>query len=437
MCGIVGVMNFGQGAILHNDMQVFMQMLHADAVRGMHGTGVFAVDRDGTNYRVRAGGPPHELVGGAEFEKWEKFVGEKYVRALFGHNRYATRGGHLTQFAHPFRDGHITLIHNGTLEDSYKKAIPDGKKYESDSEALTHGFATQGPEKTIKNLEGAWALVWYDGETKTINFLRNKERPLWFAKHKKDPFIAFASEVGMLQWCLNRNNKYDLEYSELPEDQWISFGLNDIKPHVKELKGKSKVFTEYGWEAWGKHMREEAVGSGKAQVESDKTVVALPPPPKRSYSSGSAGQGTLLTGNNIQNLNETRRSSKSNKSDGAKSPPYKQENAIHDLGKDSFVIVEPYDYKAIQFSTNRKDTLYQVRARHDDYPDIDFYCNIKGDTNLESVVEAAYGMRAKIKTILRSMSSVAQNPHMIHLKDPEPLYQEEPTIPTHALAPGE
>src|SRR5687767_11363035 len=113
MCGIVGMLDWGGAAITQHKLGIFMQLLYADAVRGMHGTGIYAVDKEGTNMRLRIGGPPHRLVDTPEFDKFEKFVDHNYVRFLVGHNRFATKGQIKTEHSHPFRDGEVLLVHNG------------------------------------------------------------------------------------------------------------------------------------------------------------------------------------------------------------------------------------------------------------------------------------------------------------------------------------
>jgi glucosamine 6-phosphate synthetase-like amidotransferase/phosphosugar isomerase protein len=429
MCGIVGMMDWGTGGIYQNKLGVFMQLLHANALRGMHGTGVFAVDNEGSNFRVRVGGPPHELVDSQEFDKMEKFINKKTVRFLVGHNRYKTTGDVSTQHSHPFRDDEILLVHNGTLDTYYH--LPDSKKYKVDSEAVCHAFAVDGAEKTVPTLKGAWTFVWYDGNKKTLNFLRNKERPLFIARHDKDPYIVFASEEGMLKWVLNRNGTYLFDIKELPENQMFSYSLDSAKPHVKELKGKAEVqYVDNGWEAWGKNMREEAAGTGKSVVERDQKVI----PFQQKSSLNSSIKGSIT-----QNSGSVNRGSLplSKTGGGGSSQSEKgywvASDFIHDIGKGSWLNVTPIDWKAIDTDRAKEEGLYQVRALADDYPDVMFYCNVKGRAAVEIIMEAAEGMKAQVGSILRSMASVAKHPHQIYLHNPEPMFIPEPKkVPEYA-----
>lgn len=427
MCGIVGVMDFSKSAIVADGMSAFMQLLHAGAVRGMHGTGVFAVDTEGSNYRLRIGGPPHKLVESAEWPKFETFVAKKFVRFLVGHNRFATRGGISTATAHPFRDGEIILLHNGTL-DSFDH-LPDAKKYNVDSEAICHAISVQGPEKTIASMKGAWTLIWYDGQQKALSMIRNSERPLWLAKNTTNDTIMFASERNMLNWVLERNGKYGWSYHELPENQLTTYKLDSIKPHVKELKGKaSSYFDDKGWEAWGKDARQDQVGVSSAKVEKDAKILELPFNKKASYSGGGGGSSQTKQ----VSLPSERKKSKEDSSSTQKGYWVGAE-AIHDISKRQALVVCPLDFRPIDTEKARADNLFQIKALSDQYPDIEFFCNVKGHDNLQSLMDAPEGMRAQVKSILRSMNLVAQFPHQIYLDNPEPVYTLEPaSIPPHA-----
>lgn len=434
MCGIVGVLNWGKMGILPAHMGIFMQMLHADAVRGMHGTGAFAVADDSSNYRVRAGGPPHTLVDSKEFEHFEKFIEKKFVQFVVGHNRYGTRGGFSTEATHPFRDGEVLLVHNGTLESHGH--LPDAKKYDVDSEAICHAFSVQGAEKTVPTLSGAWTFVWWDGNNKTLNFLRNKERPLWIAKHQTDPILYFASEPAMLQWVLTRNNITLFDLIELPENQMYSYSLNSSKPHVKELKGKATfVFADSWWNGWGDKSRAEAVGSGKAQSRPEEDRKIVPLPKKQTYSNVS---GSTSSSGTTGYAGSSNRGSLPQKASSGTSGGFASEkgywtsvDSLHDLYKGQKIVITPLMSKPLT-TENSSAELFQIKGLADNYPDIEFLCNVRGKLALETIMDAPEGMRAEIKSVLRSMNKVAKFPHQIYLHNPEPMYFVEPPIPAHA-----
>lgn len=432
MCGLTGIMSHDATAIVGNHMAAFMNMVWSGAARGMHGTGAFAVDKNGDSYRVRVGGPPHKLIESPEFDKFDKFVASHYVRALVGHNRYATKGGLDTSSAHPFRskDGNILLVHNGTL-DTFKH-LPDAKLYDVDSEAICNAIAIQGVEKTVKTMKGAWALIWYDAKDKTINFLRNKERPLWIARHEKEPIMAWASELGMLSWSLNRNGMYLFKYEELPENQWYSFTLESSKPHVKEVKGAADTFfKDKYWQAWEE--RGDAVGTGKPKVEIDGKVLYLPPMRNASSNFSKPSDTTSTSGYNLGRATTQKKAVGNTNTDPGKGF-WVAADDLHDIKKSGMVVVWPIDFRAIDTESARKDGIFQIKALSDDYPDIEFMCNVKGIASCEAIMDASAGMQGTVKSILRSMNTVSKFPHQIYLMDPVPQYNEAPdSIPDHAF----
>src|SRR3546814_3133548 len=104
--------------------------------------------------------------------------------AFVGHNRFATKGKVNDLNAHPFHYGNIVGAHNGTLEKSSWDALDKklGEDTDVDSQAIIKSIATFGIEETVPLLQGAWALVWFDMEAQTLNFLRKDERPLLWAR---------------------------------------------------------------------------------------------------------------------------------------------------------------------------------------------------------------------------------------------------------------
>ena len=425
MCGISGFMNYTNLGISPNNLNSFAQMLYAGAVRGMHGTGCFAVAEKAVQ-RVKVGGPVHRLLETPEFLDFQKFVDKSWARILVGHNRHATKGKIITEHAHPFQHGDIILVHNGTLN-SFEH-LPDANKFEVDSEAICNAISVDGPEKTIKSLKGAWALVWYNTKEKTLNIIRNKERPLGIAYHNKDPIIAFASETAMLQWCLNRNGISDLSYYELPENMLHTWTLDNIKPHVKELKSetsKTYLFVDGQWEAWGQSSDVGGKSTNKNKVE-DAKIVDL----NKRLSDLSARSLQEKEEKPWPNHNyKSKRKTVTNDNGSWEAVQY-----IHDLSKEHRITAWPMEFRAISDKNKTEiGQMFQVILLNDDYPDIEFRCTIKGKENLAAVMDAQFGMRGKIIAIMRSMNNVAKFPHIIYLNEPEPQFIEEPEVPKSAL----
>ena len=241
MCGIVGIARLGTTDIIEKDRDVFAQMLSAGVVRGHHGTGVFSVDESGGAKMVKMAGPPYMLFVSEAFHKfWAAIVPER-TRILVGHNRFATTGDKTTKHAHPFMKDKIVMVHNGSLQAS--TSTPDFKNFAVDSEAMTHSIAKIGLEETLAKTDGAYAIVFWDLNTQTLNMVRNHERPLHVFRDKMMGRVLFASEKEMLEWIVKRNyyGGTGTTFDELPVHTLWTFKIGDPDPIVTKMPLKPIV----------------------------------------------------------------------------------------------------------------------------------------------------------------------------------------------------
>lgn len=228
MCGIVGLIHPTKKWI--PDLRAaFSQMLYADAVRGKDSTGVFRVDSGKVDWR-KAACAPGPFFGIKGVDEFLGVMGD--ASFVVGHNRSATKGRITHTNSHPFEDGHITLVHNGTLWTHNN--LPDGHKYDVDSEAITHAIRKIGIKDTVPLLHGAYSLVWYDSKKKTLNFLRNKERPMNFV-YTKDDLIFFSSEAPLAEWVARRNGFDVTAIQTLPIHEVWSFPEKEKEPEKMEV----------------------------------------------------------------------------------------------------------------------------------------------------------------------------------------------------------
>lgn len=242
MCGIVGVGNYSGSAIGLWERDIFMDMLVADAARGVDGTGIFRVNVKGGGKVdwAKAYGTPFDLFRSDGFKEhfWEQIT-SLYIRWLVGHNRFATTGGKDTESAHPFEVGNIVLVHNGTLTDFYLPEFQEKegkeKKYKVDSHAICAAINRIGIKETLKGFKGAYTFVYYDKKAKTLNLIRNWQRPLYIGTCKKEKTVVFASEKHMLTWACERNKVYLDDIFELPEGMLYSYGLDEWKPKITQI----------------------------------------------------------------------------------------------------------------------------------------------------------------------------------------------------------
>ena len=259
MCGHVGI----AGKLEFKDEGTLKRLLIYDYFRGPDSTGLAALRNDGTVKVAKIASHPLDLFDAKRFG--DALSG--YNSTVFlGHNRLATKGVVNGNNAHPYTYDHITGAHNGTLETASWRALEEalGEKFDVDSQAIIAGLARLGVEETVAMLQGAWALVWIDTKDNTLNFLRNKERPFWYAYTKNFdrvfwasewPFIEAATKLCPQGYELYADPEKGWRFWATKEDWWYRYDIDALKkgaekrpkPRVKEVKGKepAPVVTTY------------------------------------------------------------------------------------------------------------------------------------------------------------------------------------------------
>jgi hypothetical protein len=232
MCGLVGMISRKDNGFLYKDKTIFEQLLFNNTVRGVDSTGVFGVNKYGNLISHKTAQAAPTALRTTTFNEFLGKIFSEY-RIVVGHNRASTRGATTDENAHPFIEDNICLVHNGTLH-SHKQLADK----EVDSHAICHSLATVGYEETFKKIDGAYALIWYDANTKKLYMARNKERPLHMAV-TPDAYY-FASELKMLDWILSRNSVNDHKGYFLIEDKTYIWDLDKPKDYVvKDTPKKS------------------------------------------------------------------------------------------------------------------------------------------------------------------------------------------------------
>lgn len=225
MCGLVGV----AGNIGVKEDKILKTLLILDAVRGIDSTGIAAVPKNGDVRVVKQIGNPYELFDTRGFAP----AMNRSNRAIIGHNRFATQGEVNRKNAHPFDFDTLVGTHNGTLRNKYK--LLNSGNYKVDSENLFHHIEEEGLESFLRVVDGAYALVWWDKLNDTLNFLRNKERPLWIVKSLDGRTMFWASERWMLDIAIGREDVKIGEHHWVLEDQHYSIGIDEFGVMDKPL----------------------------------------------------------------------------------------------------------------------------------------------------------------------------------------------------------
>lgn len=217
MCGIVGA----AGDLTVKEERAFKDLLLINSLRGSDSTGVASVFRNDTVNLLKQVGDPYSLMDSKKYNGIFAMV----PKVLIGHGRWATQGNVTRANAHPFELEKIIGCHNGTVK---KFPFKDGNAFETDSEAFLHHIEVMGIKDAIAKAVGAYALTWYNTQDKTMNFIRNRERPLSFTLNKAQTAMFWASEAWMLHGALQRNGIERGEIYDLPEDCHYKYEIPSI-----------------------------------------------------------------------------------------------------------------------------------------------------------------------------------------------------------------
>lgn len=199
MCGLVSVITKNSYGFSKKQVDVFSLLLFADLLRGDDSTGVFVTTTKGEVALAKDIGHSFDFIKTPEYGRLcTRAV--KEGTTMVGHNRKATTGKITDMNAHPFAvEDKIILSHNGTLWGDHKTMAD----VEVDSHAIAHVLAQKGSvQEAMKEVHGAYALIFYEVEKQRLNFLRNPSRPLYWVE--TDAEYIWCSEKNMIDWAVSR-----------------------------------------------------------------------------------------------------------------------------------------------------------------------------------------------------------------------------------------
>src|SRR5687768_8254110 len=266
MCGIVGIMSKRKNGLFHADVDMFGEMLFANQLRGAHGTGIFYdIKKKADVFKGQI--PSSVFLRSPETKTVFNDIVQKSTFVI-GHNRHATKGAVSFENTHPFIEGPITLIHNGTLP--YHKDLKD---VEVDSHAICHSMGEIGYIETLKKIDGAFALVWFDERDGLLRFIRNTERPLHILETNE--LFVISSEYKLADWILARKS---MTTTQVPISCKVG-QLYTYNPHTgkltdEEVAIKSKTYAVsnyYGHDKWFNNNYDSRTTSNPARM-SDNNI---------------------------------------------------------------------------------------------------------------------------------------------------------------------
>lgn len=252
--------------------------IYITALRGKDSTGVCTLPKTkGHNpqiYKRDLAGADFILM--PKFQKLLNVINE--TNGYIGHCRSATYKEVSDLTSHPFQHKHITLVHNGHINNM--KEIAPQCKIDVDSAHIAHAMGEAEPAEVLPKLRGAFSLVWWDSRDNTLHFARNGERPMYLHYDTLKDVMYFASEYEILFAAASRNNvSLDKDVMETSVMKHYTFS----NP-FKLLEYKSEVFTQAPTIVVGavvpykKHERTKWEPSGSTPMQSSVTNLQGTPP---------------------------------------------------------------------------------------------------------------------------------------------------------------
>ena len=238
MCGLVGMLTSSNTGFFARDRDVFKEMLIVNSLRGSHSTGVFGGRIDGETDFAKAVGNPYDFINHPETHPLFNKMISKWKFAV-GHGRHATRGTITGNNAHPFKIDHITMSHNGTV---YGSDLIKIEKDMVDSKAICNALTKYDPVEVFQDIDGAFTIIYHDEKTESLNFVRNKERPLSMGFDVKNHRMMFASEKNMLIMVAARNGIELTDIISIPEDVIFSFTKGSLDYKETKVPQKVKIY---------------------------------------------------------------------------------------------------------------------------------------------------------------------------------------------------
>lgn len=243
MCGLVGM----AGNIVDQDKKALMLLMRFDVSRGWDSTGLGVItEKEGDIHVHKQVGPPEYLFAiNDNFNSVGIYTGPR-GKVFIGHNRAATKGEVSNENAHPFVHDGIVGAHNGTLTSVH--TLERGKEFDVDSEAIFWNLSQYDAESVINSIYGAYALTWYDDSNEKLHVIRNKERPLFWARRTDKDVVYWASEKWMLEQALRLARVSYTTINEFKENTLYTLDVSSCLPSIFrnvnwEMKDDVKGYT--------------------------------------------------------------------------------------------------------------------------------------------------------------------------------------------------
>ncbi len=259
MCGIIGYIGKK-----HNGVDVIIDGLKHLEYRGYDSSGIAFIEDNKVVIKKEVG----------RITNLEKLLDNNKTTLGIGHTRWATHGKPTKTNAHPHKQGVITLVHNGIIEnfmDIKEELIKNGYTFSSDTDTEVASayidYLYKENHDMIKALSlaskkfiGSYAFGIINEDEKDKLYALRKDSPLIIGIGENENFIA--SDVPSI---LKYTNKYiDIDNDEvikLTENMPEVYNLEckKIDKQINEFEGDSSLVEKNGYETYMlKEIHEEA-----------------------------------------------------------------------------------------------------------------------------------------------------------------------------------
>lgn len=243
MCGLIAMFTAEKTGFVTADKDELKQMMVINSLRGVHSTGLAGVKVGAHKpHIIKSIGSPYALFNyNVSNQFFDKMVAS--YNCIIGHGRYATKGEISAPNAHPFVEGHITLAHNGVINNYWQ--LRDHVKHKDidvDSHLIARMISEEGALNVLPRVTGAYVFIWYDSEEETFNIARNEARPLYGIKQTNKDTLTFASEYQTLLWNGDRNRTPYDDVFEITPMQIYSFSKDSLDPVIYPYEIEKPVY---------------------------------------------------------------------------------------------------------------------------------------------------------------------------------------------------
>lgn len=247
MCGIVGYV--GRNKVL----PILLQSLKTLEYRGYDSSGVAYVINDETKI-VKDVGKISVLENKIDIDE-NSYMG-------IGHTRWATHGGVTISNAHPHKQGSVTLVHNGIIENYLEiknKLLNLDYKFNGDTDSeilcgLIDYYYSKTEDmldalsKTIKEIKGSYACAVIVDDNYDNIYVMRKDSPLIIGIGNKENFVA--SDVPAILRYTNKYillNDYDIGVVSC-DDVLVYNNGKKISKAINEFEISEEVISKQGYE---------------------------------------------------------------------------------------------------------------------------------------------------------------------------------------------